>query len=49
MATKKSGWAKFPHEAKGFDYAGQMIDVPSELKRDAATLGFGATLNLGRW
>lgn len=25
MATKKSGWAKFPHDAKAFDYAGDKL------------------------
>ena len=25
MATKKSGWAKFPHESKAFDYAGDKL------------------------
>jgi hypothetical protein len=25
MATKKSGWAKFPHEAKAFDYTGDKL------------------------
>ena len=25
MATKKSGWSKFPHDAKAFDYAGDKL------------------------
>src|SRR5688572_17026676 len=25
MATKKSAWARFPHEAKSFDYAGDKL------------------------
>ncbi|HEX5754993.1 MAG TPA: hypothetical protein VFY12_01395, partial [Arenimonas sp.] len=25
MATKKAGWAKFPHEAKAFDYSGDKL------------------------
>jgi len=25
MATKKSGWAKFPHDAKAFDYSGDKL------------------------
>src|SRR5690349_21004796 len=25
MATKKSGWAKFPHDAKAFDHAGDKL------------------------
>ena len=25
MATKKSSWAKFPHDAKAFDYAGDKL------------------------
>ena len=25
MATKKSGWAKFPHDSKAFDYAGDKL------------------------
>ncbi len=25
MATKKSGWAKFPHDGKAFDYAGDKL------------------------
>ena len=25
MATKKSGWARFPHDAKAFDYAGDKL------------------------
>ncbi len=35
MATKKNGWAKFPHDAKAFDYSGD------KLKKSWATLHAG--------
>ena len=25
MATRKAAWAKFPHDAKAFDYAGDKL------------------------